>query len=66
MENQSIKWQLRTDLAYDSVCEYSSQQISGLEETKLRVENVEIIKHKVDSKCSEILKKLQGCIIQLT
>ena len=60
MENQSIKWQLRTDLAYDSVCECNSKQISGLEETKLRVENVEIIRHKVEPKCSEILKKAPG------
>lgn len=60
MENQSIKWQLRTDLAYDSVSEYNSQDILGLEETKVKVDQVEIIKHQINDKAGELLNKKAG------
>ena len=60
MENQKNNFKLRTDLAYDSVSLYSSKVINGLKETKINIENIEIIKHEVTSAASEILSKAVG------
>lgn len=60
MENQKINFSLRTDLAYDSVCEYNSKVINGLIETKASFEGIEIIKHIVKEPAREILNKAVG------
>lgn len=60
MENQKNNFKLRTDLAYDSVSLCSSKVINGLKETKINIENIEIIKHEVTSAASEILSKAVG------
>lgn len=57
MNDDFKKWQLRTDLAYDSVNEC---HIEGLNETKEMFKNISIIKHDVNEAASKQLGKPVG------
>lgn len=60
MENQKINFKIRTDLAYDSVENYSSKKLDGLIETKETIEGVEVTKHIVKDSIKEIINKKPG------
>ena len=60
MENQKINYLLRTDLAYDSVENYSSKNMEGLIETKETIDGVEVTKHIVKDSIKEIINKKPG------
>lgn len=60
MENQKNNFYVRTDLAYDSVRSYESEEINGLIETKEIVNGIEIVKHEIKEAAKEILNKAVG------
>ena len=58
--NDLMKWNVRTDLAYDECIQYRDQQLPDFHEEEGKINDVKVIKHIIGQQASSILHKSPG------